>query len=121
MAQIQDIGAEQPEEHQRLSPLRRIPPEHANIFQNQSASFGRNKKESGEGPFEKAWRQCVSAALFGPVPRELPARQNTFAAMDRSRSFVEHPAHAGESQKSEEQDVAHQDQRKEGAGSQSAF
>src|SRR2546430_15812146 len=52
MAQVQDIGAEQPKQHYRLTPLRRVAPKSPEIFQQQRPNVRTDPATPAQNPFQ---------------------------------------------------------------------
>ena len=115
--QVDDVNAEQAEEHDGLAPLRRVAPEHPQILHRQRAQVAVQPEKFRENHFEQAGGVSVFAAGAEPAQFESVAA----AALHRRRGVVKQRAEAREGEAAEKQRVAQQHQREEGRAAQDAL
>src|SRR5436190_19800849 len=116
VAQVEDVNAEQAEEHERLRPLGGIAPERTEIFHEQPAHVWAKEMEAADNTFGEAEGEGAFRfpALTGAEP--FPATEHAGAAVDGGCGVIEEAAHASERECAEEQDVAQQHEHEEGRG-----
>ena len=117
IAQVDDVNAEQAEQHHGLAPLRGVAPEHPHILDGERADGPVEAGKPGGYLLEQAGGR---PGVFGGAEQiyfETAAR----AALHRRRRVVEQTAEARERNAAEKQRVAQQHQRKKHRAAQDAF
>ena len=119
--QVDNVGGEKPEQHQRLAPLGRVAPKHPDVLDQQRANVPRHTGDQADDAFDDARRavKVSLACLQGAEPGPLP--EDAAATLDGGCGVVEEVAHAGESEAAEEQGVAQQHQPEESGTAQRPF
>src|SRR2546426_7530522 len=96
MAQVDDICAEQPEQHERLAPLARVPPEDANVFDQQRADVHRQAGQNVDGAFDNAAVVIKVALSFLPEAEPGPLPEHAATALHGRSGIVERAARSEE-------------------------
>src|SRR5687768_4134156 len=112
MAQVENVDAEQAEEHDGLRPLRGVAPEHAGVLDDDGAGVGAGGEGVGEA-FEEATPDGLRFAALRERVEPGPPDENAAAALDGRGRVVKEVAHFGEGEHRKKEDVAKEHEEEE--------
>src|SRR5436309_12190361 len=89
MAQVNDVSSQQAEQHERLTPLRRVAPEHPDVFDQQRADIHRHAGQQAGGAFDGA--AGITETALSPLPSAEPGPlpEHVSAALHGGNRLVE--------------------------------
>src|SRR5882762_2982114 len=113
MAQVENVSGEQPEKHQGLRPLRRVPPKHAHIFHDQSANVLSEPEEPIHEPLRQSGPWASLPRFGGHGSEPFPSGKNAATAVNGGGGVVEQISGAGKRKHTKEKCMAEQDKHQE--------
>src|SRR5277367_1502859 len=105
MAQVDDVGGKQTEEHERLAPLGGVAPEGAGVLDEQRPGVGRAAIEEAGDFFDRPDSVIELAAALAPAMEPAPANEDAFPTLHGGETFVKDFAGLREGQITEEKNV----------------